>query len=62
MTGGTAFLLSILLSAVYLYVMYFVVRAGVAAGIRRALPDSALRPQDEMPYDGTTRGPDGAQV
>lgn len=62
MGNGTAFLLSVVLTGVFLYGLYFVVRAGVAAGIRQALPDAALRPTAESPYEGTTRGPDGAQV
>ena len=33
----------LLFAAVMLYALFFVVRAGVEAGIRRALPDSQLR-------------------
>ncbi len=46
MRDGTALLLFVLLTAAFLAGLYFVVRAGVTAGIRRALPDSALRPTD----------------
>ncbi|MCU1589941.1 MAG: hypothetical protein JWP11_1197 [Frankiales bacterium] len=62
MGSGTAFLLMVLMGALFLYALYFVVRAGVAAGIKQALPDSALRPTEAPPYDGARPGPDGAQV
>lgn len=55
-------MLSLLLTAVFLYALYFVVRAGVSAGIRQALPDAALRPTEPAPYEGTVPGPNGAQV
>ncbi len=45
MGTGTGFILSLLFAAVMLYALYFVIRAGVEAGIRRALPDSQLRPE-----------------
>ena len=62
MGPGSAFALTVLMAAVFLYVLYFVVRAGVADGIRRALPDAALRPPDQPPYADTGKGPGGAQV
>jgi hypothetical protein len=62
MGSGTAFLLSVVLTAAFLYALYFVVRAGVSAGIRQALPDAALRPTEPAPYEGTVPGPNGAQV
>jgi hypothetical protein len=62
MGSGTTFLLSVVLMAVFLYVLYFVVRAAVAAGIRQALPDTALRPPEDAPYEGARPGSDGAQV
>lgn len=47
MHAGTGFILSVLFAAAILYSLYFVVRAGVEAGIRQALPDSQLRSKDE---------------
>lgn len=44
MGNGTAVLLQLLLLAVFLYVLFFVVRAAVEGGIRRALEKSLLRP------------------
>jgi len=38
-------LFSLVPIALFLLALYWVVRAGVAAGIRSALPDSALRPR-----------------
>ena len=43
MGSGTGLLLWLVFTAVTLYAVFFVVRAGVEAGIRRALPDSQLR-------------------
>lgn len=48
MTSVLALLLSLLLSlaltGAFLLVLFFVVRAAVEGGIRRALPDTLLRP------------------
>ena len=46
--------LGLLLLAVFFYVLFFVIRAGVSAGVRRALREDLLAP--ERP--GTTRVPD----
>ncbi len=40
--GGSLVLLVVI--ALFLFALYWVIRAGVAAGMRSALPDSALRP------------------
>ena len=44
MGPGTALLLTLLTTAATLYALYFVVRAAVEAGIRRALPSALLQP------------------
>lgn len=44
MGSVTGFLLSTLLTGLFLYVLYFVVRAAVEEGLRRALSESLLRP------------------
>lgn len=48
MGAGTGLLLWVVFTAITLYALFFVIRAGVAAGIRRALPDSQLRPEPEQ--------------
>lgn len=40
---GTALLLSLLTTAVFLYALFHVVRAAVEGGVRRALRDDLLR-------------------
>ena len=47
MTSFTGLLLSLIFTGIVLYVLFFVIRAGVDAGIRRALPDGQLRPKDD---------------
>jgi hypothetical protein len=44
MGAGTGLLLSLLMTAAFLYVLYFVIRAAVESGVRRALTHSLLRP------------------
>ena len=44
MGAGTGLVLSLLMTAAFLYVLYFVIRAAVESGIRRALTQSLLRP------------------
>lgn len=51
MDSGTALLLSIAFTAITLYVLFFIVRAAVEAGIRRALPDALLRGVEMMDAD-----------
>lgn len=43
MGQGTGLLLWLVFTAVTLYALFFMIRAGVEAGIRRALPDARLR-------------------
>lgn len=58
MTSNTAFLLTVLLIAVTLYIFFFVVTAGVEAGVRRALQDKLLRTAEvEQPVYGEGRMP-----
>ena len=40
----TELALSLLLTAAFLYVLYFVIRGAVESGVRRALASSLLRP------------------
>lgn len=61
MSQGLALLISVLMVALFLYGLYIAIRAGVAAGIRRALPDALLRTPTTDPFDATVRGPDGEQ-
>ena len=44
MGAGTGLALSLLMTTAFLYVLYFVIRAAVESGIRRALTHSLLRP------------------
>jgi hypothetical protein len=57
MDPAGALLTSLVFAGVMLYVLYFVIRAAVEAGIRRALPDSRLRPRAGEPQhlDETSR-------
>jgi hypothetical protein len=54
-------LLTVLMGAVFLYVLFFVVRAGVEHGIRRALPERFLRPEPPGQAESVP-GPHGEQV
>ena len=62
MGTGTALLLTFVFGLVFFYVLFFVVRAAVEQGVRRALPDAKLRVQQAPPYAGSAPGPDGEQV
>jgi len=57
MGAGTGFLLWVLMTAVFLYALYFVIRAAVEAGIRRSLADSALRPTVQELLDEQNKDP-----
>ena len=56
---GTAFVLWLLTTAVFFYVLYLVVRAGVREGVQQALRNDLLRDRRTSPGDGppAPRGP-----
>ena len=39
--------IGLIFAAISLYLSYFIIRAAVEAGIRRALPDDRLRPKQD---------------
>ncbi|ROR74435.1 hypothetical protein [Bogoriella caseilytica] len=56
MGPNTAFLMSIVCFAVFAYVMYWVIRASVRAGVRDALRGARLSGDGRMSFEDSERG------